>query len=252
MIRSIDHVVILVNDLEVARADYTALGFTVVPGGEHSDGSTHNALISFADGSYLELIAFKREAPQHPWWRYTASGEGLIDFALLPSAIAEDVATIRQRGLAYDGPTPGGRKRPDGQQLEWYTSRPNSADLPFLCADVTPRALRVPDGPAWEHANGVVGMDSLTVAVKSLAESSKHYQALLGTKPHPGEYPTSAAPVGAAGIILAEATNESPLGEYIARRGEGPYALALRTKVAPAVPGLLNLILTHSVQLELV
>ncbi len=65
MIKGIDHVVILVKDLAQATADYTELGFTVVPGGEHSDGASHNALIAFADGSYIELFAFKREAPEH-------------------------------------------------------------------------------------------------------------------------------------------------------------------------------------------
>ena len=53
-----DHVVIRVDDLAVATVDYTTLGFTVVRGGEHTDRASHNALIAFADGSYLELIAF--------------------------------------------------------------------------------------------------------------------------------------------------------------------------------------------------
>src|SRR5690349_16737047 len=87
---TIDHVVILVQDLDTASADYTDLGFTVVPGGEHTGGATHNALIAFADGTYLELIAFKRPSPEHIWWRYAATGEGLIDAALLPTNIAED------------------------------------------------------------------------------------------------------------------------------------------------------------------
>jgi catechol 2,3-dioxygenase-like lactoylglutathione lyase family enzyme len=252
MIKSIDHVVILVNDLEVAKADYSALGFTVVPGGEHTDGTTHNALVSFADGAYLELIAFKRENPQHRWWRYTTMGEGLVDFALLPGDIDQDVATARQRGLEYTGPIPGGRKRPDGQQIEWKIATPPTADLPFLCLDLTPRSWRVPDGPAWEHANGVVGIDSIMIGVKNLAASTEHYRALLGTRPHPGEYPTSAAPVGASGVILAEATPDSPLGEYVEKRGEGPYALVFRTKAGPPTPSILNLVLTHGVRMELV
>ena len=39
-IRSIDHIVILVSDLDQAVADYTELGFTVVRGGEHHGGAT--------------------------------------------------------------------------------------------------------------------------------------------------------------------------------------------------------------------
>ncbi|PMP81392.1 MAG: VOC family protein, partial [Roseiflexus castenholzii] len=62
MITCIDHIVILVRDLLAAIDDYTALGFTVTPGGVHADGATHNALVAFVDGGYLELIAFRREA----------------------------------------------------------------------------------------------------------------------------------------------------------------------------------------------
>ncbi len=253
MISRIDHIVILVKDLEAAIGDYGALGFTVTPGGEHADGATHNALISFADGSYLELIAFKRNAPEHRWWRFAQSGEGLIDFALLPGGSAiESINAIRVRGLDYSGPHQGGRKRLDGIEIAWVTGMPPSPDLPFLCADLTPRNLRVPEGPAHLHANRVTGIDSLTIAVKNLNASIQHYQALLGTPPHRGEYQTSAAPVGPAGIILAEAAPDNRLQDYIDLRGEGPYLLTLRTETAPTLPGLLNLILAHGARIELV
>ena len=68
MFLGIDHLVIVVKDLQQAANDYQQLGFTVVPGGKHPVGS-HNVLISFADGSYLEVIAFYREAIDHRWWR---------------------------------------------------------------------------------------------------------------------------------------------------------------------------------------
>lgn len=53
----LDHIVIAVQDLERSIADYTALGFNVLRGGEHPGRSTHNALVVFADGAYFELIA---------------------------------------------------------------------------------------------------------------------------------------------------------------------------------------------------
>ena len=77
MIHGIDHIVILVSELESAIADYTALGFSVVRGGDHP-GVTHNALVAFADGTYLELIAFKQPDEGHHWWqRGQHRGEGL-------------------------------------------------------------------------------------------------------------------------------------------------------------------------------
>ena len=165
---SLDHVVILVDELEAAIAHYSALGFTVQRGGTHADGATHNALVGFADGSYLELIAFLRRAPEHRWWRYALAGyQGFVDFALLPQDTGEVIRAAQARGLAYEGPTEGGRLRLDGQRLVWQTGTPPTVELPFLCGDVTPRALRVVEGDVRVHANGVTGVASLSVVAVS-------------------------------------------------------------------------------------
>src|SRR6478609_6732034 len=155
MITSIDHIVILVHYLESALRDYSALGFTVVPGGEHAGGASRNALVAFSDGSYLELIAFTDNVvpESHPFYRPT-NREGLVTYALLPTDIEADIQAARGRGLLLYGPFPGGRLRPDGHRIEWQTARPLTNDLPFLCGDVTPRDLRVPSGSAHEHENG--------------------------------------------------------------------------------------------------
>src|SRR5438045_2309113 len=182
----LDHVVILVNDLEAASADYAGLGFTVIPGGEHADGTTHNALIAFADGAYLELIAFRRPAPDGHIFRPAEEGwEGIVAFALLPSNIRDVIEAARDRGLEIEGPREGGRVRPDGQRVSWEIGRPDAHDLPFLCADVTPRDLRVPGGAARQHPNGVVGITGVCVAVSHLAASVERYRALLGAEPLP-------------------------------------------------------------------
>ncbi len=232
MLQSIDHIVILVKDLVQAQADYTALGFVVVPGGEHSDGTTHNALVSFADGTYLELIAFKKPNPDHHWWQYEARGEGLIDFALLPDDITAEVTAIRRCGLDLQGPFPGGRVRPDGQQISWQTAMATTRDLPFLCADVTPRELRVPGGDAWTHFNGVSGVARLGIVVSNLTESLSRYQALLGSPPQAQNQAGEATfTIGAAAVVLTEpkADRDPELAAYLAQHGPGPYNMVLRT-----------------------
>jgi catechol 2,3-dioxygenase-like lactoylglutathione lyase family enzyme len=261
MIRAIDHIVILVSDLATASADYATLGFTVVPGGEHTGGATHNALVIFADDSYFELIAFKRPEPGHRWWRHNAVGEGLVDFALLPGAIEQDIADARARGLPIEGPTPGGRLRPDGQQVAWQLGSPPTPDLPFLCGDVTPRALRVPLGAAREHANRVIGIAGLTVAVTDLDASVGRYSALLGSDPieqlpePPAGARYAAFAIGNAAITLAEPAGVSAASDALQARldtrGQGPYALALRTSLS-ANAGALDLERTHRVPIELV
>jgi catechol 2,3-dioxygenase-like lactoylglutathione lyase family enzyme len=163
---SLDHIVIAVHDLEATIADYAALGFNVQRGGDHPGRTTHNALVVFADGSYFELIAWKAPAPEERWWQLLQRhGEGIVDFALLPASTAQTVAEAAARGLVLDGPLDGGRVRPDGERLRWQTARPPTPDLPFLCGDLTPRALRVPEGEARVHPNGATGVASLALAV---------------------------------------------------------------------------------------
>ena len=178
---TLDHVVVLVSDLEGAITDYTQLGFTVQRGGTHADGATHNALIGFEDGSYLELLAFLKPAPDHRWAAPQQAGtQGFIDFALLPADLGSVIAAARLRGLQYEGPIDGGRLRPDGERLAWQFGWPPTSDLPFLCGDVTPRALRVREGEVRIHPNGVTGVKALSVTVRDLDASVKRYGALFG------------------------------------------------------------------------
>ena len=76
----------------------------------------------------------------------------------LPPIVAHGSArsvklAAQARGLDYEAPYEGGRLRPDGAQLRWRNARARSQDLPFLCGDITPRKLRVPEGELRQHAN---------------------------------------------------------------------------------------------------
>jgi hypothetical protein len=188
--------------------------------------------VSFADGAYLELIAFQAEAPQHVWWRHVAVGQGLIDFALLPSDTADDVAAAQARGLEIAGPYAGGRNRPDGVRLEWQTARAASPELPFLCGDVTPRVLRVPGADAWGHDNGARGLARVSVAVANQDASAERYAALLGRQPLV-ELGRRLFKLGETYIALRSPGPHEPESEAIAARlatrGEGIYSFTLRS-----------------------
>jgi len=251
MALTLDHIVIAVHDLEATIADYAALGFNVQRGGDHPGRSTHNALVVFADGSYLELIAWKSPAPQERWWQILQRrGEGIVDFALLPADTGDTVAQAAQRGLVLEGPLDGGRVRPDGERLRWQTARPATHDLPFLCGDITPRALRVPEGEVRVHANGATGVASLVLAVQDLEASLLRYRALLGAEQptHVGRSVTlrrerlALIDLGVSTLVLsstrlashgepvdADADDGDPVGRRLAAYGEGPFSLTLRT-----------------------
>lgn len=256
----LDHIVIAVQDLERTIADYTALGFNVLRGGEHPGRSTHNALVVFADGAYFELIAWRAPAPEERWWQQLQShGEGLVDFALLPSETGAVVAAAQARGLDYEAPYEGGRLRPDGAQLRWRNARAQTQDLPFLCGDLTDRALRVPQGAARVHPNGAAGVARLEIAVHDLQASLARWRALLGEGLDIGPVQASAdgsrhqtvLRLGATELVLAtpaHATGE--LAQRLATRGEGPYAIVLSLP-APAPSRVLDAATTHGVHIAL-
>ena len=84
---SLDHVVVAFHDLEKAIAQWQAQGYTVVRGGRHPGRTSHNAIVPFADGSYVELIAWAEPGRAERWYdMLTTHGEGLMDFALLPES----------------------------------------------------------------------------------------------------------------------------------------------------------------------
>jgi catechol 2,3-dioxygenase-like lactoylglutathione lyase family enzyme len=180
---TIDHIVIAVADLDQATRDYEALGFTVLPGGEHPRGS-RNALVVLADGAYLEIIAFPTPVPDFRWWEvFRAAGPGFVDYALLPDDFEADIARQRAAGIELEGPIDGSRLQPDGSRIAWRSARPLEPDIPFLVEDTTPRHLRVPEGAPRIHANGVTGVAAVTVAVRDLAAATARYRALLRQEP---------------------------------------------------------------------
>ena len=263
MAHRIDHIVIAVRDLTRAAAHYEAAGFTVTPGGEHADGETHNALVTFGDGAYFELIAFKEpDRPRdHRWWAKLARGEGLVDYALLvrSGGLDEEATRLRGAGVAVEGPRDGGRLRPDGQRVVWrsvWPDRASGSPLPFLIEDVTPRELRVPGGRAAQHRLGVAGVAGVVVAVGEIERRAAAFAALLGK----GEVTAGSVTDGARRgqrfalgasqwIELVEGDDTGgPLRQYLQARGEGVYEVVL-DGAEPS--GLLSPELTHGARVRI-
>jgi catechol 2,3-dioxygenase-like lactoylglutathione lyase family enzyme len=245
---ALDHVVIAVNDLDGAVADYQSLGFTVYPGGVHHGGVSHNALVVFADGAYFEIIAYREAAPANRWWQVlTTAGEGIVDFAVLPENTERDLQAARARGLDVEGPTPGGRLRPDGVRLDWQIVRPATTDLPFWCGDVTPRELRVPEGAIRHHANGVTGISALRILVADLAASIGRFKALVGPDAVSVDNGIPRISINKTVFELVGPDSEDAR-RRLAARGEGVLSLKLRGSAARA----LEVKLLHGADLTIV
>lgn len=182
-----DHAVIAVPALDKAMADYQALGFTVRFGGEHPGRRTHNALITFADGSYLELIAERPQLPptadaRENWVREAlAEGRAFLTFALRSESLTATIAECDARGLTLTGPMAGARARPDGQWIAWRSAAAAARHLPFIIEDVSARNLRISEAAAdTAHANGVKGARRVVLLAGDVSARAAEFAALLG------------------------------------------------------------------------
>jgi hypothetical protein len=203
---TLDHIIIVVSNLDAALDQFTQLGFRVHPGGVHSSCFTHNALVPFSDGTYLELLSTIKPTSFHSLkvlkrlrllGFYTtnqtaierrlyddlASGVGMNDYALLSLDLDHEVSRCNKLGLNFSNPIPGGRIRPDGREINWRTAVPQTNDLPFLIDDVTTRELRVPAIESNGHPNGITGIAGMTLLVSNHVESMARYRGLLGEEP---------------------------------------------------------------------
>jgi catechol 2,3-dioxygenase-like lactoylglutathione lyase family enzyme len=244
MLTGLDHLVVAVPELPVAARSYRELGFTVVPGGRHPVG-THNALIAFEDGAYLELIAFYEPSPAHRWWTPLQLGGGLVDFCCRTDDLSADTAALRRAGVEIDDPRPQSRLRPDGYTVRWKLAVPRGGHrgvAPFLIEDETPREERVPR--ETRHANRVTGVRGLTVVVDDVAAARRWYAGATG---QPGE-DLRGHDTGGAGArftigrhrvdVVAPREAASPLGNWLRHRGPSPWAATLAT--SGGTPGPLD------------
>ncbi len=106
LIVGMDHIPIVVSDLEIAVADFHRMGFAIKPGRPHSDG-IRNAHVKFPDGTELELITAPQSADAltSEYRAKLATGEGAVYFGLyapdhtsLLTKLKELGTSVRQDG----------------------------------------------------------------------------------------------------------------------------------------------------------
>jgi Glyoxalase-like domain len=236
----IDHATVAGSDLKKMQANLEAAGIRSVYGGAHNNRTTEMALVSFPDGSYLELMALQpgadpKLAERHEWARYLKSTGTPCAWAVRETDIAAEVQRLRAAGVKVSQPEPGGRNRPDGVRLEWETSNvgpgARGVAFPFLIHDLTPREQRAfPNGkPVTRDFRGIT---RVVIAVADLDAAIGRYRKAYALPPAIKQVDQSfgaqLALLGDAPIILAKPlTADSWLDERIRQYGEGPCAFVL-------------------------
>src|SRR5262249_32756362 len=148
-------------------------------GGPHSDGITEMALISFPDGSYLELIAPHGNADakalaNHVWAKLMTGNAGPCAWAVRSSDLDSEMKRLQAAGVKVSTRVRSGRERPDGKRLEWEMAQigeePRGTFFPFVIHDLTPRQDRafLTGKPTTKDFGGV---SRVVIAVRDLRAS---------------------------------------------------------------------------------
>jgi catechol 2,3-dioxygenase-like lactoylglutathione lyase family enzyme len=175
----LDHLLLGCSDLDQGIAFVEKqTGVRPAMGGVHPGRGTRNALLSLGPLHYLEVIApdpaqtgMPATRAELPAMLKQFSAPRLVDWAVHTSDIAGVAERWKRAGVAFHGPTPGSRARPDGKMLHWQTlnlSDDRNGLLPFFIqwgSDTLHPSVDAPAGCQLESF-AVVSPDSAPLAVE--------------------------------------------------------------------------------------
>jgi hypothetical protein len=234
----IDHITVAGAHLDAMRKSLTsAMDLPTEYGGPHANHATEMALVSFPDGSYLELIGIQPAADPaavdaHRWGKFLRNGAGPCAFAL----IAGD--------LKARAPERSGRTRPDGIRLEWETAELGSG-FPFLIRDITPRENRVfPGGKPTTERFGGVG--KVVIGVRDLENAIAQYRGAfdlpMPRRERNAQFGADLTWFEDTPIVLAQGIEDSSwLNWRVTEFGDAPCAFVLTATGAVAAAPNANL-----------
>jgi catechol 2,3-dioxygenase-like lactoylglutathione lyase family enzyme len=171
-VKGVDHVMVLVSDLDAMSRRYSALGFTLSPRGTHSPhmGSANYTII-FPD-DYLELLGIVAETPHNADKRQILAerGDGIaaiacrIEDARLARASLAELGISASEAIEFSRPLP----LPDGSSgvaafavTQFAPGEAPRGDM-FMCQHKTRDMVWRPELMA--HANGAQAIAAIVVA----------------------------------------------------------------------------------------
>ncbi len=139
----LDHILLGSSDLHrgvAFVAEHTGVHAAI--GGVHPGRGTRNALLSLGERRYLEIIAPDPAQDSVPEFAAplvqllkSLAEPRLVGWAAHPGDLEALASKLRASEIAFDGPRPGSRARPDGRLLRWKTvnlSDDHHRILPFF------------------------------------------------------------------------------------------------------------------------
>ena len=237
----VDHVTVAGAHLDAMRKVLT--GVAAIPteyGGPHSNHATEMALVSFPDGSYLELMGIQAKpdpaaVSMHVWSKFLENNAGPCAFALRVPDLSAEIRQLKSAGISAGAAEAGGRTRPDGTKIVWQTVNVGPGHrgslFPFLISDLTPRENRAyPSGkPTTDRFGGIA---KVVVGVHDLEDAIAQYRRAFNL-PAPLRqqdlmFAANLAWFEGTPIVLAQGVNESSwLSRRVKEYGDAPSAFIL-------------------------
>ncbi|QDY70823.1 VOC family protein [Qingshengfaniella alkalisoli] len=194
-VKSLDHTLILVNDLSHAYEQYKALGFNVSPIGIQgkAKGSANHTIMLQDD--YIELLGIVEPTPLNADRRAALAhhGEGLHGLAMRVSNAKEAVDDLAKRGVKttiyneFSRPValPDGTIEPASFATLLFEPSQVPVGIAFMCEHKTPHLV-------WRdelttHPNSAVGVLEVVAISDNTEADGQRYQRLFGftTDPQP-------------------------------------------------------------------
>lgn len=189
ILSGIDHVMVVVKDLDRARQAYERLGFTLSARGDHRPplGTANHTIM--ARGDYLELLAVTQDTESNRVYREAlADGEGIVALALATPDATQVHAAWKAAGMRpkdvvrISRPVTLGGGAPVEARFE-LTHLPEHA-LPgaevFACCQRTREAVWLPD--LLDHPNTTIAVRAVTIAAPDPRDAAEAWaRALVGS-----------------------------------------------------------------------
>lgn len=187
----IDHVVVIVDDLDAAAENWRRLGFAVSPRGTHSANlGSGNYTIMFGD-DYIELLGILT-ATEHnePSRAFLAErGDGIERIAFTTTDAAAGVKELHDLGIKAIGPVEFGRPidLPGGGKgearfsiFEWPREEAPANVRIFACQHHTRDSVWIPE--LQRHTNAAAGLQRVIITSPQPEGDANHMLRLINTE----------------------------------------------------------------------
>ncbi|MGI9366424.1 MAG: VOC family protein [Rhizobiaceae bacterium] len=198
--RSLDHLVLPVEDIQQARKRYKLLGFTVAPDGHHPFG-TENCCIFLADGTFLEPLGIAQRETCEAWakrghafiandqaFRFRRGAEGFSHMVLKSNDAKADHRLFKSNGISAGELVRFSRESRDREGNASQTSFAlafaadrRSPDSGFFTCQVTTPA-KIDRSALQTHENGALALKEVILSEVNPTDFQYFFQDLLNQR----------------------------------------------------------------------